>query len=48
MAALVLLPTATPAGIIAAELEGMLRGMPKKLIQEAHRWSFSLPLLNAN
>jgi len=37
MAALVLLLTATPAGIITTELEGVLRGMSKEFIQEAHR-----------
>ena len=48
MAALVLLPTATPAGVITAELEGVLRGMPQELIQEAHQWLYSLSLINVN
>ena len=48
MTALVLLLTATPAGSIATELEGVLRGMSKELVQETHRWPYSLPLLNVN
>jgi len=48
MAVLVLLPTATPAGVIATELEGVLRGVTKELFQETHRCSSSLPLFDAN
>ena len=43
MTLLVLLPTTTPAAVIAAELEGIFRGATKQLIQESHRFSSSLP-----
>ena len=48
MAVLVLLPTATPTAVVAAELEGVFRGATKELIQETHRFSSCLPLFNAS